>query len=154
MAENSSKSEELTLQDVQAQVDGLQNDMKTMHERLDSTVTSSNERFDQLDLADTAARTTLATIMTRLEAMSTQLGTMTTQLTELQHARDYGADTEQDDDNRRGHARRVRVPINDSFAKIKFRIPTFNGKYDPGAYFDWELEVEQKFACHDIPANL
>ena len=76
MAENSSKSEELTLQDVQAQVDGLQNDMKTMHERLDSTVTSSNERFDQLDLADTAARTTLATIMTRLEAMSTQLGTM------------------------------------------------------------------------------
>ena len=154
MAENSSKSEELTLQDVQAQVDGLQNDMKTMHERLDSTVTSSNERFDQLDLADTAARTTLATIMTRLEAMSTQLGTMTTQLTELQHARDYGADTEQDDDNRRGRARRVRVPINDSFAKIKFRIPTFNGKYDPGAYLDWELEVEQKFACHDIPANL
>ncbi|GJN04390.1 hypothetical protein PR202_ga21937 [Eleusine coracana subsp. coracana] len=86
MAENSSKSEELTLQDVQAQVDGLQNDMKTMHERLDSTVTSSNERFDQLDLADTAARTTLVTIMTRLEAISTQLGTMTTQLTELQHA--------------------------------------------------------------------
>ncbi|KAK3124945.1 hypothetical protein QOZ80_7BG0597340 [Eleusine coracana subsp. coracana] len=154
MAENNSKSEELTLQEVQTQVEGLQNDIKTMHERLDSTITSSNQRFDQLDLADTAAHTMLATIMTRLEAMSTQLGTMTTQLTELQTAHDYGADTEQDDANRHGQARRVRVPTNDSFGRIKFRIPTFTGKYDPGAYLDWELEVEQKFACHDIPANL
>jgi hypothetical protein len=36
---------------------------------------------------------------------------------------------------------------NDPFAKIKFKIPSFNGKYDPAAYLDWELEVEQKFAC-------
>jgi hypothetical protein len=42
---------------------------------------------------------------------------------------------------------------NDSFAKIKFTIPSFNGKYDPAAYLDWELEVEQKISCHDIPAN-
>jgi hypothetical protein len=28
-----------------------------------------------------------------------------------------------------------------------------NGKYDPAAYLDWELEAEQKFSCHDIPAN-
>ncbi|XP_062197313.1 uncharacterized protein LOC133900207 [Phragmites australis] len=154
MTEKGSQSEELSLQDVQAQVDGLKNDMKTMHERFDSTITSSNARFDQLDLADTAAHTTLESITTRLEAMTTQLRTMSTQLTELQNARDYGADTELDEDNRRGRARRVRVPINDSFAKIKFKIPTFTGKYDPAAYLDWELEVEQKFACHDIPANL
>jgi hypothetical protein len=31
---------------------------------------------------------------------------------------------------------------NDPFAKIKFKIPSFNGKYDPAAYLDWELEVE------------
>ncbi|XP_062208944.1 uncharacterized protein LOC133910632 [Phragmites australis] len=154
MTEKGSQSEELSLQDVQAQVDGLKNDMKMMHERFDSTITSSNARFDQLDLADTAAHTTLESITTRLEAMMTQLRTMSTQLTELQNARDYGADTELDEDNRRGRARRVRVPINDSFAKIKFKIPTFTGKYDPAAYLDWELEVEQKFACHDIPANL
>ena len=147
MAERGSKSEELTLQDVQAQVEGLTGDIQTMHERLDSTITSSTSRFDQIDLVQTAAHTTLETIMTRLEAL-------TTQLTELQQAHDYGADTEQDVDNRRGRARRVRAPINDSFAKIKFRIPTFTGKYDPAAYLDWELEVEQKFACHDIPANL
>jgi hypothetical protein len=47
----------------------------------------------------------------------------------------------------------VRHPPNDSFAKIKFKIPSFNGKYDPTAYLDWELEVEQKFSYHDIPSN-
>ena len=70
------------------------------------------------------------------------------------HQRDYGGDTELDDGDRRGRARRIpRHPGNDSFAKIKFRIPPFNGKYDPAAYLDWELEVEQKFLCHDIPAS-
>jgi hypothetical protein len=48
----------------------------------------------------------------------------------------------------------VRRPSNDSVAKIKFKIPSFNGKYDPAAYLDWELEVEQKFSCHDIPLLL
>lgn len=47
----------------------------------------------------------------------------------------------------------VRNPTNNLFAKIKFKIPPFNGKYDPPAYLDWELEVEQKFSCHDIPAT-
>jgi hypothetical protein len=47
----------------------------------------------------------------------------------------------------------VRHPPNDLFAKIKFKISSFNGKYDPAAYLDWELEVEQKFSCHDIPTN-
>jgi hypothetical protein len=42
---------------------------------------------------------------------------------------------------------------NDPFAKIKFKIPLYNGKYDLAAYLDWELEVEQQFACHDIPAT-
>jgi hypothetical protein len=57
--------------------------------------------------------------------------------------------------DRRGKARRVpRCPAgNDSFSKIKFKIPPFNDKYDPGAYLDWELEVEQKFSCHDIAAT-
>ena len=133
------------LQDLRTQVDGLAMDIQTMHERLDSTVTSSNERFDQLDLAQTAAVTTLNDITSRLD-------TLTMTLTELQ--RDYGGDTEQEDGDRRGHARRVvRRPSNDSFAKIKFKIPSFNGKYDPAAYLDWKLEVEQKFSYHDIPAN-
>jgi hypothetical protein len=53
---------------------------------------------------------------------------------------DYGSDTEQEDGDRRGRARCVVPhPPNDLFAKIKFKIPSFNGKYDPAAYLDWEL---------------
>jgi len=133
------------LQDMRTRVDGLAADMKTMHERLDSTITSSTERFDQLDLAQMAAKTTLDTIVARLDTLSTSI-------TELQ--KDYGGDTEQEEGTRTGRARRVvRHQPNDSFAKIKFKIPSFNGKYDPAAYLDWELEVDQKFSCHDIPVN-
>ena len=130
------------LQEVRGQVDGLAADIRTMHERLDSTITSTTERFNQLDLAQTATRTTLDTILARLDALTTKM------------EQEYGGDTEQDDGDRRGRARRVvRHPPNDLFSKIKFKIPSFNGKYDPAAYLDWELEVEQKFSCHDIPAN-
>jgi hypothetical protein len=130
---------------MRTQVDGLAANVKTIHEWLDSSITSSNERFDQLDLAQTATTTTLDDIVSRLDAW-----TMT--LTELQ--KDYGGDMEQEDGDRRGCARRVvRRPSNDSFAKIKFKIPSFNGKYDPATYLDWELEDEQKFSCHDIPAT-
>jgi small-conductance mechanosensitive channel len=103
------------LRDVQTQVDGLAADMKMIHERLDSSITSSNEQFDQLDLAQMATTTTLNDIMSRLDAL-------TTTLTELQ--KDYGGDTEQEDGDRHWRARRVvHRPSNDSFAKIKFKIP-------------------------------
>jgi hypothetical protein len=130
------------LLEVRGQVDGLAADIRTMHERLDSTVTSTTERFNQLDLAQTATRTTLDTILAHLDALTTKM------------EQDYGGDTEQDDGDRRGRARRVvRHPPNDLFSKIKFKIPPFNGEYDPAAYLDWELEVEQKFSCHDIVAH-
>ena len=56
-----------------------------MHERLDSTITSTTERFNQLDLAQTATRTTLDTILARLDALTTKM------------EQEYGGDTEQDD---------------------------------------------------------
>jgi uncharacterized protein YukE len=125
---------DVQLQEVRGQVDGLAADIRMMHERLDSTITSMTVRFNQLDLAQTVTRTTLDTILARLDALTTKM------------EQDYGGDTEQDDGDRRGRARRVvRHPPNDSFAKIKFKITSFNGKYDPAAYLDWELEVEQKF---------
>jgi hypothetical protein len=114
-----------------------------MHEQLYSTVTSTTTRFNQLDLAQTATRTTLDTILAFLDELTTKM------------EQDYGGDTKQHDGDRRGHACRVvRHPPNDSFAKIKFKIPYFNGKYDPAAYLDWELEVEQKFSCHIFLLNL
>ncbi|WVZ97508.1 hypothetical protein U9M48_043035 [Paspalum notatum var. saurae] len=96
MADDDDKKDD-QLQDLRTQVDELATDIQTMHERLDSTTTSSNERFDQLDLAQTATRTTLDDIVSRLD-------TLTTTLTELQ--KDYGGDTEQEDGDRRGRARR------------------------------------------------
>jgi hypothetical protein len=40
------------------------------------------------------------------------------------------------------------VHNDDHFAKVKFSIPPFNGSYDPEAYLDWEMIVEQKFSSH------
>jgi hypothetical protein len=134
------------LQDLRIELDGLVTDLKTIHERMDSTVTMANERFEQLDLAQTATKTTLDTIVSRLDAL-------TTVVTDLV-AQGCVGDNELEDADRRGKARRVpRRPANGSFSKIKFKIPSFNGKYDHVAYLDWELEVEQKFSCHDIAAN-
>ena len=122
------------LQDMRTQIDGLDANIKMMHERMDSTVTTENERFDQPDLAQTTTKTTLDTIMSHLNALNTMV-------TDFQQ--DYGGDTEQDGGHRQGRARRVpRHHGNDPFAKIKFKIPSFNGKYGPTAYLDWELEVE------------
>jgi hypothetical protein len=59
--------------------------MKSLQERLVSTVTSSNERFDQIYLTQTAAKTTLDAVMARLDALHTTI-------TGLQ--KDYGVDSE------------------------------------------------------------
>jgi hypothetical protein len=132
---------------MRAEIDGLVTDIKTIHERVDSTVTTANTRFDQLDLAQTATNTALDAIMSQLDA----LNTVVTDLV----AQGCVVDDEQEGVDRRGKAGRVprHSTGNDSFSKIKFKIPPFNGKYDPAAYLDWEIEVEQKFSCHDIVAT-
>jgi hypothetical protein len=53
-----------------------------------------------------------------------------------------------------GGFRRREVRNNDdAFSKIKFKIPPFDGTYDPDAYITWEIAVDKKFACHDFPEN-
>jgi hypothetical protein len=44
---------------------------------------------------------------------------------------------------RGGHRRREVHNNDDAFHKLKFKIPPFDGKYDPDAYISWELAVEQ-----------
>jgi hypothetical protein len=85
------------------------------------------------------------TTKTTLDVVVAQFDALHTTITELQ--KDYGGDSEWDAGDSRGCARRVpRHPAgNDSFSKIKFKIPPFNGKYDHAAYLDWEFEVENKF---------
>jgi hypothetical protein len=54
----------------------------------------------------------------------------------------------------RGDHRRREVSNNDDvFYKLKFKVPPFDGKYDPDAYISWELVVEQKFRCFKFPEN-
>jgi hypothetical protein len=93
-----------------------------------------DKRDDQLQ----ATKTKLDTIVSHLDAMKTLI-------TGLQKEVNAG--------DLHGHARCA--PIrggNDSYSTPPFTIPPYNGKYDPAAYIDWELAVEQKFSYHDIPA--
>jgi hypothetical protein len=84
-----------------------------------------------------ATKTKLDTIASHLDAMKTLMG--------LQKVVDVG--------DLRGHTRSASIRGgNDSFSTLPFTITPYHGKYDPAAYIDWELEVEQKFSYHDIPA--
>jgi hypothetical protein len=40
-----------------------------------------------------------------------------------------------------------------AFHKLEFKVPPFDGKYDPDAYISLELAVEQKFTCFKFPKN-
>jgi hypothetical protein len=75
---------------------------------------------------------------------------------------EYSADSELDDHDahrpvhhnhhgRNVHRRREVHNNDDAYHKIKFKIPLFDGKYDPDAYISRELAVEQKFTCFEFP---
>jgi hypothetical protein len=65
MAGNDDKKQ---LQDMRAEIDILVTNIKTIHEWMDSTITMTNVRFDQR--AQTATKTTLDTIVSRLDALN------------------------------------------------------------------------------------
>jgi hypothetical protein len=97
------------------------------------------EDVNKKDEQPQATKTKLDTIVSHLDAMKTLI-------TSFQKEMDAGDVS--------GHARcACNHGGNDSFAKLPFTIPPYNGKYDPAAYLDWELAVEQKFSCHDLPAS-
>ena len=50
-----------------------------------------------------------------------------------------------------GNKNRHNQGNDDPYAKIKFTIPSFHGKYDAEEYLDWEMTIEQKFASHLVP---
>jgi hypothetical protein len=41
----------------------------------------------------------------------------------------------------------------DHVAKLKIKVPTFDGRYIPDAYLSWELELDQRFACLNYPED-
>jgi hypothetical protein len=75
---------------------------------------------------------------TKFDTIVSHLNAMKTLITSLQKEMDVGDFS--------GRARRAcNRGGNDSFSMLPFTIPPYNGKYDPTAYLDWELEVEQHF---------
>jgi hypothetical protein len=93
---------------------------------------------DKRDAHPQTTKTKLDTIVSHLDAMKTLI---------------TGLQKEVDAEHLHGHAHCASIHgDNDSFSMLPFTIPPYKGKYDPPAYIDWELEVEQKFSYHDIPA--
>jgi hypothetical protein len=56
--------------------------------------------------------------------------------------------------NRNAHPPPRPVCDDEHVAKLKLNIPPFEGRYNPNAYLNWELEVEQRFACLCYPEHL
>ncbi|XP_062179398.1 uncharacterized protein LOC133884007 [Phragmites australis] len=166
-------------QQMRLQVEGLGDDIRTTNERLgqlESSQLATGATLNEMKTAQATTNTNLANIMTRLQDLSQQLANVVqgqaahSEIDEQGDA-DYAGDTEHEElpnnhnardhhrwrANQQGmrqnqHRREVRNQ-DDSFAKVKFTIPAFNSKYDPDAYLNWELAIDQKFACHAFPAN-
>ena len=150
---------------------------------LNEDVQVTNEKVGQLETAQIATTSKLTRLEASIVRMDKSLAALLNRFDDfhMKHKEkhnedeervednyddDYTADTEHDDRDTRdrhrlrhnrsgmgGHRRRE-VPNNtDSFSKIKFKIPPFDGKYDPDAYISWEIAIEQKFACHEFPEN-
>jgi hypothetical protein len=50
-----------------------------------------------------------------------------------------------------GNKHKHHYVMDDPYAKVKFTIPSFYGRYDADEYLDWEMTVEQKFSSHLVP---
>ena len=148
-------------QQVRQYTDGIDNDLQVI-----------NEKIGQMEAAQIANNTKLARLEASVGRVDKSLAALLRRFDELhaktnnQHRGrdqeyedgaensgvDYAADTEVEDrgqrrlrQNRRGMGgqRPREVHNNDNaFSKIKFKIPSFDGKYDPDAYLTWEMAVE------------
>lgn len=154
--------------------EGLEEDVRVTNERLaqlEGAQIETNATLAAMERAQGVTNTSLAGIMARLDEMAHASTTVppAAPVVEGQDEFDYVTDTEANDmgnnNNDRAHRqlrfnrqgmrrdppRREVRDHEDSFAKVKFTIPSFNGKYDPDGYLNWELAVDQKFACHEVP---
>jgi hypothetical protein len=152
----------------------LDEDVRVTNERLGQLETAqidTNTKLASLESSLRAVNISLAGIMDRLERMDQNgrdgsgprnsnnhntVGSVTGE-----DDVEYSADTELDEEvngnqrrqqrrNRYGtgaHPPRREVRADDSFGKIKFTIPSFDGKYNPDTYLTWELAIDQKFTC-------
>jgi hypothetical protein len=139
---------------------------------LEEDVRITNKKIGHVERTEIDSNTKLTTLEASVATVNTTLDGIERHLDEMARAshhgsemddHDYVGDSEDDADQRRlcfnrhgmAHRRPRREVRNndDSFGKIKFTIPAFDGKYDPDAYLSCELVVDQKFACHDVPED-
>ena len=156
---------------VKLHTEGLDNDLQVTNEKLgqlEATQIATNNKLTRLEESVASVDKSLAALLRRFDAFHTEDKEKHKEEKEGDrehgsHEDDYTGDTEHDDQdtrdrrrlrhNRRGMGgnRRREVHNNDdAFSKIKFKIPPFDGKYDPDAYITWEIAVDQKFACHEF----
>ena len=157
---------------VKLHTEGLDSDLQVTNEKLgqlEATQIATNNKLASLEESVASVDKSLVALLRRFDALHNDDKEKYKEEKEAGHEDggddvDYTGDTEHDDrdtrerrrlrHNRRGMGgnRRREVHNNDdAFSKIKFKIPPFDGKYDPDAYITWEIAVDQKFACHDFP---
>jgi hypothetical protein len=149
---------------VQLHTKGLDNDMQVTNDKigqLEATQIATNTKLTGLDTAVGNIDKSPAALLRRFDELHVKTNEQRDDWED-----EYIADTEQDErdahhrqrlcTNRRGMGgfRRHKVHNNnDAFSKIKFKIPPFDGTYDPDVYITWNIAVVQKFTCHDFSEN-
>ena len=157
---------------VKLHTEGLDSDLQVTNEKLgqlEATQIATNNKLASLEESVASVDKSLVALLRHFDALHNDDKEKYKEEKEAGHEDggddvDYTGDTKHDDrdtcerhrlrHNRRGMGgnRRREVHNNDdAFSKIKFKIPPFDGKYDPDAYITWEIAVDQKFACHDFP---
>jgi hypothetical protein len=128
---------------------GLDNDLQVTNDKLrqlEATQIATNNKLTSLEASIASVDKSLAALLKHFDDFHTK----EEDRVDDNYDNDYTADTEHDDrdtrdrrrlcNNRRvmgGHRRREVHNNNDAFSKIKFKIPPFDGKYDPDAYITW-----------------
>ena len=88
-----------------------------------------------------------------IDAITTQMQRMMREHTEELYDRIEQLENQGNGDNGGGRRRRGRNnegdPREDRIEGVKLNIPPFRGKSDPEAYLEWEMKIEQLFACHN-----
>jgi len=147
-------------------------DLQVLNEKigvLESGQISTNSKIARLEASVGRVNKSLAALLRRFDELHARTtnhhrgGGQEDEDNAENSGADYAADTEVEDrdqqrlrHNHRGMGGQLprEVHNNDNaFSKIKFKIPSFDGKYDPDAYLTWKMAVEQKFTCHDFPEN-
>jgi hypothetical protein len=165
------------VREVKKHTEGLDNDVHMTNEKigvLKATPLATDTKLGTMEVSIARIDTSLAALMRRFNDLMTrehdrQQGHNNYNNNHLDEQVEdnwegYSADSElnnhdahhpvQQNHHGRGGHRQCEVRNNDdAFHKLKFKIPPFDGKYDPDAYISWELPVEQKFTCFEFSEN-